>query len=128
MATIAAAASRGGGSALTVEERLARGPFLRGDTRTLVGALLFAVAFSANMQITERIDQIWTGGLGVPVGHTVPPRGGPNSGMFFGLSGGPVLGEFKTNFRALSATPPLPGAFFFLHIAKRVPASFTFHG
>src|SRR5258708_14725992 len=118
MATIAAAASRGGGSALTVEERLARGPFLRGDTRTLVGALLFAVAFSANMQITERIDQIWTGGLAVPLGHTFAQLWWPTAVIFFGLTGALVVANFNPIIAVLSATHPLAGSFFFLHMAE----------
>src|SRR5258707_848874 len=128
MATIAAAASRGGGSALTVEERLARGPFLRGDTRTLVGALLFAVAFSANMQITERIDQIWTGGLAVPFGHTFAQLWWPAPGIFFGFRGALVVANFNPIIAVFSATPPPSWSFFFLNMAEMVPLAFMFRG
>src|SRR5215813_11643696 len=86
-----AVGAAGAEAALTVEERLARGPFFRGDTRTLVGSLLLAVAFSANMQITERIDQIWTGGLGVPLGHTFAEVWWPTAAIYFGGTGGLIV-------------------------------------
>jgi hypothetical protein len=127
MATIAGAASRGA-SAFTVEERLAKGPFLRGDTRTLVGALLFAVAFSANMQITERIDQIWTGGLAVPLGHTFAQLWWPTAVIFFGLTGALVVANFNPIIAVLSATHPLAWSFFFLNMVELVPLAFLFRG
>ena len=128
MATIAGTASNLGGSAVTIEERLARGPFLRGDTRTLVGALLFAVAFSANMQITERIDQIWTGGLAVPLGHTFAQLWWPTAVIFFGLTGALVVANFNPIIAVLSATHPLAWSFFFLNMAEMVPLAFLFRG
>jgi hypothetical protein len=126
--TTAGTFSGGGASALTVEERLARGPFLRGDTRTLVGALLFAVAFSANMQITERIDQIWTGGLAVPLGHTFAQLWWPTAVIFFGLTGALVVANFNPIIAVLSATHPLAWSFFFLNMAELVPLAFLFRG
>jgi hypothetical protein len=128
MATVAGAGFQGGVSALSVEERLARGPFLRGDTRTLVGALLFAVAFSANMQITERIDQIWTGGLAVPLGHTFAQLWWPTAVIFFGLTGALIVANFNPIIAVLSATHPLAWSFFFLNMAEMVPLAFLFRG
>jgi hypothetical protein len=128
MATVAGAGFQGGVSALSVEERLARGPFLRGDTRTLVGALLFAVAFSANMQITERIDQIWTGGLAVPLGHTYAQLWWPTAVIFFGLTGALIVANFNPIIAVLSATHPLAWSFFFLNMAEMVPLAFLFRG
>src|SRR2546425_12464951 len=115
MATATATAS------LTVEERLARGPILRGDTRTLVGSLLLAVAFSANMQITERLDQIWAGGLGVPLGHTFAQLWGPTAGIYFGLTGALIVSNFNPIIAGLSATPPLGLSVFFLNIVQMIP-------
>jgi hypothetical protein len=120
MATAAATAS------LTVEERLARGPILRGDTRTLVGSLLLAVAFSANMQITERLDQIWTGGLGVPLGHTFAQLWWPTAAIYFGLTGALIVANFNPIIAVLSATHPLAWSFFFLNMAELIPLAFLF--
>lgn len=113
-------------AALTVEERLARGPMLRGDTRTLVGALLLAVAFSANMQITERIDQIWTGGLGVPLGHTFAQLWWPTAVIYFGLTGALIVSNFNPIIAVLSATHPLAWSFFFLNMSEMIPLAFLF--
>ena len=113
-------------AALTVEERLARGPFLRGDTRALVGALLLAVAFSANMQITERIDQIWTGGLAVPLGHTFAEVWWPTAVIYFGLAGALIVANFNPIIAVLSATHPLAWSFFFLNMACMIPEAFLF--
>lgn len=112
--------------ALCVEERLARGPFLRGDTRTLVGALLLAVAFSANMQITERIDQIWTGGLAVPLGHTFAEIWWPSAAIYFGLTGALIVANFNPIIAVLSATHPLAWSFFFLNMSALIPQAFLF--
>jgi len=113
-------------AALTVEERLARGSILRGDTRTLVGALLLAVAFSANMQITERIDQIWTGGLGVPLGHTFAQLWWPTAVIYFGLTGALIVSNFNPIIAVLSATHPLAWSFFFLNMSEMIPLAFLF--
>src|SRR5438094_3820352 len=115
-----------GGAALTIEERLARGPFFRGDTRTLVGSLLLAVAFSANMQITERIDQIWTGGLGVPLGHTFAEVWWPTAAIYFGGTGAFIVANFNPIIAVLSATHPLAWSFFFLNLAELIPLAFLF--
>jgi hypothetical protein len=113
-------------AALTVEERLARGPILRGDTRTLVGSLLLAVAFSANMQITERLDQIWTGGLGVPLGHTFAQLWWPTAAIYFGLTGALIVANFNPLIAVLSATHPLAWSFFFLNMSELIPLAFLF--
>ena len=115
-----------GTGALTVEERLARGPFFRGDTRTLVGSLLLAVAFSANMQITERIDQIWTGGLGVPLGHTFAEVWWPTAAIYFGGTGAFIVANFNPIIAVLSATHPLAWSFFFLNMTCLFIEAFAF--
>jgi hypothetical protein len=115
-----------GGAALSVEERLSRGPFFRGDTRTLVGSLLLAVAFSANMQITERIDQIWTGGLGVPLGHTFAEVWWPTAAIYFGGTGALIVANFNPIIAVLSATHPLAWSFFFLNMTVLFIEAFAF--
>lgn len=121
-----AVSAQGTGAALTVEERLARGPFFRGDTRTLVGSLLLAVAFSANMQITERIDQIWTGGLGVPLGHTFAEVWWPTAAIYFGGTGALIVANFNPIIAVLSATHPLAWSFFFLNMTCLLIQAFLF--
>jgi hypothetical protein len=111
---------------LSAEQRLAHQPLLRGDTKTLVGALLLAVAFSVNMQITERIDQIWTGGLGVPLGHTFAQLWWPTAAIFFGLTGALVVANFNPLIAVLSATHPLAWSFFFLNSAETIPIAYMF--
>jgi hypothetical protein len=114
------------GQMLSAEQRLAGQPILRSDTKTLVGALLLAVAFSVNMQITERIDQIWTAGLGVPLGHTFAQLWWPTAAIFFGLTGALVVANFNPLIAVLSATHPLAWSFFFLNSAETVPLAFLF--
>lgn len=110
----------------SAEARLASQPMLRLDTRTVVGALLFAVAFSANMQITERLDQVWTGGLAVPLGHTFAQLWWPSSVAFFGLTGALIVANFNPIIAVLSATHPLAWSFFFLNMAETIPLAFMF--
>jgi hypothetical protein len=114
------------GEMLSPEQRLATLPILRGDTKTLVGALLLAVAFSVNMQITERIDQIWTAGLGVPLGHTFAQLWWPTAVIFFGLTGALIVANFNPLIAVLSATHPLAWSFFFLNMAEMIPLAFLF--
>ena len=110
--------------AQTTEERLAHEPALRLDTRTIVGALLLAVAFSATMQVTERIDQVWTGGLGVPLGHTFAQAWWPVTVIYFGLTGALLTANFNPILAVLSATHPLAWSFFFLNMAETIPLFF----
>ena len=110
--------------ALTTEERLANEPALRLDTRTIVGALLLAVAFSATMQVTERLDQVWTGGIGVPLGHTFAMAWWPVTVIFFGLTGALLTANFNPILAVLSATHPLAWSFFFLNMSATIPMFF----
>lgn len=116
----------GTAGAMSTEQRLASEPALRLDTRTIVGALLLAVAFSATMQITERIDQIWTGGMAVPLGHTFAQAWWPVTVIFFGLTGALLVANFNPILAVLSATHPLAWSFFFLNMAETVPLYFMF--
>ncbi len=110
----------------SMEARLAKLPLLRSDTRTIVGALLLGVAFSANMQITERLDQIWTGGLAVPLGLTFAQLWWPTTVIYFGLTGALIASNFNPLIAVLSATHPLAWSFFFLNMANTVPMVFLF--
>jgi len=113
-------------SATSVEARLAQQPILRLDTRTIVGALLLGVAFSATMQITERLDQLWTGGLAVPLGYTFAQLWWPTTVIFFGLTGALIASNFNPIIAVLSATHPLAWSFFFLNMAETIPLAFLF--
>ena len=110
----------------SVEARLAQQPILRLDTRTIVGALLLGVAFSATMQITERLDQLWTGGLAVPLGYTFAQLWWPTTVIFFGLTGALIASNFNPIIAVLSATHPLAWSFFFLNMAETIPLAFMF--
>ena len=105
----------------SAEVRLAEQPMLRLDTRTIVGALLLGVAFSATMQITERLDQLWTGGLAVPLGFTFGQLWWPVTVIFFGLTGALVASNFNPILAVLSATHPLAWSFFFLNMSETIP-------
>lgn len=113
-------------SSTSVEARLAQQPLLRLDTRTIVGALLLGVAFSATMQITERLDQLWTAGLAVPLGHTFAQLWWPTTVIFFGLTGALITANFNPIIAVLSATHPLAWSFFFLNMAETIPLTFLF--
>ena len=113
-------------STSSVEARLAQQPIFRLDTRTIVGALILGVAFSATMQITERLDQLWTGGLAVPLGHTFAQLWWPTTVIFFGLTGALIAANFNPIIAVLSATHPLAWSFFFLNMAETIPLAFMF--
>ncbi|MBI1877810.1 MAG: hypothetical protein HYR94_06220 [Chloroflexi bacterium] len=113
-------------SAASVESRLAQLPLWRFDTRTIVGSLLLGVAFSATMQITERLDQLWTGGLAVPLGYTFGSLWWPTTVIFFGLTGAFITSLFNPILAVLSATHPLAWSFPFLNLSETVPQTFLF--
>ena len=123
---MAASVQAAPGATLSAEERLAREPALRLDTRTIVGGLLLAVAFSATMQITERLDQIWTGGIAVPLGHTGGAIWWPVTVIYFGLTGALLTSNFNPILAILSATHPLAWSFPFLNMSMTIPLFFMF--
>src|SRR3989442_7894143 len=62
----------------------------RTDTRSIVGSVLLAVAFSANMQITERLDTATVGGI---IPWTALPLGImwlTTAFFLFGMTGAPI--------------------------------------
>lgn len=105
----------------TLEQRLARKPLLALDTQTIVGSVLLAVAFSATMQITERIDQATTGGMAVWLGYTFANLWWPVTVILFGLTGALITANFNPIIAVLTATHPLAWSFFFLNMAWTVP-------
>src|SRR3989442_4132572 len=67
----------------------------RTDTRSIVGSVLLAVAFSANMQITERLDTATVGGI---MPWTALPFGimsFTTAYVFFGITGSLITARFK---------------------------------
>ena len=67
----------------------------RTDTRSIVGSVLLAVAFSANMQITERLDTATVGGI---IPWTAIPFGimwFTTACFFFGMTGGLIVASFN---------------------------------
>src|SRR5919202_531196 len=67
----------------------------RTDTRSIVGSVLLAVAFSANMQVTERLDTATVGGI---IPWTAIPFGimwFTTACFFFGMTGGLIVASFN---------------------------------
>lgn len=100
-----------------VERRLAAEPLWRWDTQSVVASVLLAVAFSATMQVTERIDFAMTGGLAVPLGFTFLAVWFPVTVNFFGLTGALLIANFNPLIAILTATHPLAWSFPFLNMA-----------
>jgi hypothetical protein len=93
----------------------------RGDTRGIIGALLLAVAFSVNMQITERIDTATTGGLVMWLGVTFHNLWYTSGPLFFGFTGALLVANFNPIIAILTATTPLAPTFFFANMAYTIP-------
>jgi len=77
------------------------------DTRAIVGSILLAVAFAANMQIAERIDTATVGGI-IPWSGTMFARiWFTAAGVFFGLTGALIVASFNPIIAVLTSTGPL---------------------
>lgn len=100
-----------------VERRLSGQSLWRWDTRSVVASVLLAVAFSATMQVTERIDFALTGGIAVPLGFTFLAVWFPVTVIYFGLSGAVLIANFNPLIAILTATHPLAWSFPFLNMA-----------
>lgn len=90
------------------------------DTRSIVGAVLLAVGFSANMQITERIDTATVGGL-IPWSGMI--FGGiwfNTASIFYGLLGALIVATFNPIIAVLTATSPMAPAFFVINWAYNI--------
>jgi hypothetical protein len=79
----------------------------RRDTKAIVGSILLAVAFAANMQIAERIDTATVGGI-IPWSGTMFARiWFTSAGVFFGLTGALIVASFNPVIAILTSTGPL---------------------
>jgi hypothetical protein len=79
----------------------------RRDTRAIVGSVLLAVAFAANMQIAERIDTATVGGI-IPWSGTMFARiWFTSAGVFYGLTGALIVASFNPVIAILTSTGPL---------------------
>lgn len=94
------------------------------DTRTIVGSVLLAVAFSATMQITERIDTAMTGGVMTILGIMFQNVWFWPAAMYFGLTGGLIAANFNPFIAILTATGPLAPAWFAVNSAHVIPMAF----
>lgn len=98
--------------------------FWKTDTRALIGALLLAVCFSVNMQITERIDTATTGGILPWLGLTFVCLWFPAAVLAFGMTGALIVANFNPIIAVLTATGPLAPAWFAANTAWSVPFAF----
>lgn len=93
----------------------------RTDTRSIVGSVLLAVAFSANMQITERLDTATVGGI---IPWTALPFGimwFTTACFFFGMTGGLITASFNPIIAILTATGPLAPVHFTINWSFNIP-------
>ncbi len=93
----------------------------RGDTRSIVGSVLLAVAFSANMQVTERLDTATVGGI---IPWTALPFGimwFTTACFFFGMTGGLIVASFNPIIAVLTATGPLAPVHFTINWSFNIP-------
>src|SRR5215475_8472145 len=76
----------------------------RRDTKAIVGSILLAVAFAANMQIAERIDTATVGGI-IPWSGTMFARiWFTSAGVFYGLTGALIVASFNPVIAILTST------------------------
>lgn len=106
---------------LPITERL-----WRTDTKAIVGAILLAVVFSINMQITERIDTATTGGTFPWLGSMFISLWFPVACVYYGLTGALIVANFNPIIAVLTATHPLAPSFFFANMAYTIPFTFIF--
>lgn len=93
----------------------------RTDTRSIVGSVLLAVAFSANMQITERLDTATVGGI---IPWTALPFGimwFTTACFFFGMTGALITASFNPIIAVLTATGPLAPVHFTINWSFNIP-------
>lgn len=93
-------------------------------TRAIVASVLFAVCFSATMQITERIDTAITGGVLDVLGGLFRNVWYWPASMYFGLTGGLIAANFNPIVAVLTATGPLAPAWFAVNTAHVIPQAF----
>lgn len=121
-------------TAAAARQEIKLGPLFPTDTKAIVGSVLLAVAFSINMQITERLDNLTGVAIapftGVPVanwlGYMFLNLWYPTAVIYFGLTGGLIISNFNPIIAVLTATHPLAWSFFFFNMAWAIPNTFVF--
>lgn len=99
----------------------------RTDTKALVGSILLAVAFAANMQIAERVDTATMGGI-IPWTGTMFARiWFTASAIFYGLSGALIVASFNPIIAVLTSTGPLAPAHFLTNWSFCIPFALISH-
>lgn len=91
------------------------------DTRSIVGSVLLAVAFSANMQITERLDTATVGGIIPWIGLLFAGMWFTTACIYFGLTGGLIVATFNPIIAVLTATGPLAPVHFTINWSYNIP-------
>lgn len=91
------------------------------DTRSIVGSVLLAVAFSANMQITERLDTATVGGIIPWLGVLFAGMWFTTAGIYFGLTGALIVATFNPIIAVLTATGPLAPVHFTINWSYNIP-------
>jgi hypothetical protein len=97
------------------------------DTRSLVSSVLLAIAFTANMQITERIDAATTGGALMWLGIMFATTWMLTGSTFFGMTGALIVANVNPFIAVLTATAPLAPCFFVANMLISVPAALLIH-
>jgi hypothetical protein len=98
--------------------------FWRTDTRAIVGAVLLAVCFTVNMQLTERIDTALAGGVIYWFGTTFCNIWFICAVLNFGMTGGLLAANFNPIIAVLTATSPMAPRFFLDNTLYVIPAAF----
>ena len=97
------------------------------DTRSLVSSVLLAIAFTAMMQITERIDAATTGGALMWLGIMGATLWMLTGSTFFGLTGALIVANVNPFIAILTASAPLAPCFFVANMLVSVPAALLIH-
>lgn len=104
-----------------VIDGLPEGRLFPTDTKAIVGSVLLAVAFSANMQIAERLDTATVGGIIPWIGLLFAGLWFPTACFYFGLTGGLIVATFNPIIAVLTATGPLAPVHFTINWAYNIP-------
>lgn len=99
----------------------------RWDTKAIVGAVLLAVAFAANMQIAERVDTATTGGI-IPWTGTMFARiWFTSAAIFYGMTGALIVASFNPVIAILTSTGPLAPFHFLTNWSFSIPFTLLAH-
>lgn len=93
------------------------------NTRAIVGSVLIAVAFTVNMQITERIDTALFGGILYWFGLSFFFTWSTSACIWYGLVGGLIMANFNPLIAVLTATSPMAPRFFIDNTLFVIPFS-----